>query len=120
MAAYIWTPDDVAHLYEFFRGSRPFKSWRLPESDEVRFNIIEKFREGHIAEYQCYVDGSHRISIAFPKHANMITLAESVAHEMIHLALEIEGHDTRVSHDREFKKRAKQVCKVHGFDEGTF
>lgn len=116
---HIWHPESVAALYEFFRATPPMTKWSLPEADEVAFNVVEKV-DGGVAEYQSYVDDSHRISIAFEPNKDLLNLAMTLSHEMVHLGMEIKGISDNAPHGREFRRRARQVCRVHGFDEKAF
>jgi hypothetical protein len=117
----IITPDMLAGMYEYLRTTPPFKSWRLPPSSEVKFKISKSN-----SEYGRYQWDGKRHTITGSKNAigQTYTLARFVAHEMIHLHLEITGKESRNggvnTHNTAFKRYAVRVCKYHGFDLKAF
>lgn len=115
MSLYI-TPESVAALYDALRQFSPFRSWNLPESDEVEFHVT---RERKV--YGTYHYGeAHAITVSESVVGHWSTLSETVAHEMIHLHQSIRGTQTRSEHNTEFRRLAAQVCEAFGFDERCF
>jgi len=117
----IITPDMLAGMYEYLRTTPPFKGWKLPPSSEVKFNVSRNPKE--YGYYQW--DGKrHTITGSIKSVGQTITLAVFMAHEMIHMYLEIHGLESRKggrdTHNAAFKKRAARVCKWHGFDLKAF
>lgn len=108
-------PDLIAAGYDFLRQSQPFKGWRLPESDEVGFGIVE---DPTIFADFCLMNGEPLIRVSgMNGHTN--TLLATIAHEMIHLYQHIHKLD-KGDHNADFWNRAKRICAIHGFDPKTF
>jgi hypothetical protein len=113
------TPDMLAASYEYLRACPPFKTWGLPEADDIAFSVTRhKDRFSHMV-------GEHRspnAEIAVSEHKVGCTrvLMESMAHEMIHLHQHRKKLDRGGHHNADFQRRAKRVCSLHGFDSKTF
>lgn len=115
------TPDVLAAAYDFLAVTEPFCRWNLPDSEDVKF-IVARSRKD-FARYRW--DGKqHTIAVSRASVAYSATLLEKVGHEMIHLHLEETGMESRSNdpntHNMAFRKRAAQVCKLHGFDPKAF
>jgi len=110
------TPDILASAYDFLRTTPPFKSWRLPEADDVAFHVV---RDPAIyADFGVDDDGGPLIRVSLAKNGHTVTLLQSMAHEMIHLRQFQTGD--KETHGPRFQKVAAKVCAVHGFDHKTF
>lgn len=103
-------PEDVAAVYDMLRALRPFRRWKLPPSESVKFFIRPMPKES--AEWR-YDGTTHEVHISALNIGHLDNLVQSVAHEMIHISIGKPGHGT------EFKRRAKLVCKW-GFDPKSF
>ena len=114
------TPDAVYAAFQFLVQLEPFRKWKLPSADEMEFRI--NFKQGEDGHYNRYCGTDHHwiaISAAIVSHT--FTLIEIVAHEMIHLKQAICKTETpNTQHNAEFRKIAKQVCSVHGWDSKRF
>jgi hypothetical protein len=49
-----------------------------------------------------------------------VSLLAALAHEAIHLHQWFRKLDRGGEHNSDFKMRARQVCRIHGFDPKTF
>ncbi len=109
------TPKLLRVSYEFLRETPPFRNWRLPEGAEVKFHVTRNrlVQGDHRME-----NGLHIIRISSAKIGNTHTLLEVMAHEMVHAACDRDG--ARSEHGRDFHRRARLVCKYHGFDSKSF
>lgn len=114
------TPEVLAAAYDYLAVTEPFRRWNLPESEEVKFRVIKQ--PGYFGWYQR--DGkAHVISISAAQIAYSSTLLRTMAHEMIHLHLEITGMESRgkeTVHNAAFRRFAARVTKYHGFDPKEF
>lgn len=115
------TPDVLEAAYELLRATPPFDKWKLPDGDEVKFSVT--ITKAEYAQYQW--DGvQHTISISMGKNGYIVSLLESMAHEMIHLYLEKMGWESKrasaIYHNARFRKFAERVCRIHGFDPKAF
>ena len=117
------TPEMLESAYEYLRVSPPFCSWDLPHADHVSFRVLgPKDRYGHFR-------GRHRrarrdedfseIAISAPLVNSTDMLISTMAHEMIHLYQDETG-TARGHHTPKFRKIAKRVCRIHGFDLESF
>lgn len=107
------SPAILIAAYEYFRATPPFARWKLPPPEDVQFHVT-----GHLDRYgDCGPtdDGQHCIRASGKMIDHTITLMGTMAHEMVHLKLEYEGHRGG-DHGREFMRLWRLVCKHHGFD----
>lgn len=105
--------------YEYLRSAPPFKRWKLPVTDEVEFVVSTSKSCG--GWYNIKEDGTHLIAISQNSVGTSTDLIEIMAHEMIHLYEEHNGLAKGSSeHGVSFKKRAKLVCRHHGFNYEAF
>lgn len=111
----IITPDNVEAAYNYLKLTDPFIGMRLPESDELGFKIIKDPKT--FADFSVD-DGVRIIRVNDQLHGHTATLMATVAHEMIHVYQDIIGD--RGHHNALFKRVAKRVCQIHGFDPKTF
>jgi hypothetical protein len=82
-------PESIAALYEYLRSMPPFRTLKgMPHADEVEFWVV-KDRE-RFGWYQ-RIGGRPRISISSPSIGQIVTLIETLGHEMI---LECSGLET--------------------------
>lgn len=118
------TPAMLETAYEFLRTTAPFRSWKLPEADDVEFCVGGGLPKGCYADYTPYSDGTHRIRITCEKHRTPAEMLVSLAHEMVHLHQcyqeTLSKGRTSVPHGRKFNALADKVCRAHGFDRKTF
>jgi SprT-like family len=113
------TPEMLAGAYDFLRISSPFRGWRLPEADDVEFEVIRaRDRLGH---YCKGLGAPHRIAISASNVGHTETLIRTIAHEMIHLHQRERRSETpNTEHNAEFQRLARLVCLYHGFDPRAF
>lgn len=113
----------LAGAYEYLRASEPFCRWKLPhaeESDEVGFYVTgHRDRFGHM-------HGDKRspnaiIAVSESCVGSSIKLIEIMGHEMIHLYQHRQRTETAgTMHNAEFKRLAREVCRIHMFDFKAF
>ncbi len=113
------TPDRLEAMYDCLRAFPPFTS--LPEGKDIHQFIVSKRKdqEGHYTRYSG--TEKHIISISANRIGHFNSLAQVMAHEMIHLYQGIKKTETpNAIHNAEFLRIAKSVCKRFGWDEKTF
>lgn len=117
-------PERLALLYEFLAECHPFCDWNMPPSDEVKFVVTRsKKTRGHYREWRDGRKQWHEIGISVNCCGWIYTLAEVMAHEMVHLhqATTKPRSDTPgVEHNAAFFKCAEQVYKAFGFNPQSF
>lgn len=107
----------LASAYDYLCAQKPFSSWNLPPSEDIKFAVIR--RMDRYAHYQTrggrrYIEVSSRL---VGRHEILIA---TIAHEMIHLHQDMIGILGSNPHDAAFHKLADKVCKIHEFDRLTF
>lgn len=111
------TPEALECAYELLRVTRPFSGWRLPPADEVEFHIQRTRKQFADCEI---VNGTPIIRVSAAKHAQLGTLLATMAHEMVHLHEFYTLPAKEVRHGATFNKHADRICRLHGFDRGSF
>lgn len=114
------TPHVLAAGYDYLRATQPFKAWRLPPADEVEFGVTRhRDREGDHSTYRWHTD-EHIIRVSAYYVKNTESLLICLAHEMIHAHMKIKKIGQRNDHGTRFKRLAKRVCSIHGWDTEKF
>lgn len=112
------TPEMLETCYEFLKACPPFKSWGLPDSEDVKFQVV---RDPNTAGWHKMVGDKHIIGISTGAIGRTFSLVEVMAHEMIHAHQRETNMETKGSeHNAAFKKLAERVCRYHGFDPLLF
>jgi hypothetical protein len=109
------TPKACAAAYEYLRATNPFTAWKLPHSDGVRFEVVQ--RDDVYGEFEM-VEGVPTIRMSEKLIGHTVSLMASMAHEMYHLYQERKGD--REVHGPRYKRAAKRICAAHGFDLKMF
>lgn len=113
------TPTILEAAYEFLRVTPPFSRWRLPHADEIQLNVIAALDiEGHHVHCR---GQSNAISVSkrWIRHSHTLLLV--MGHEMIHLKQALHKTESpRAEHNTEFKRLAKLVCSLHGWNLKEF
>ncbi len=111
----------VAAVYECLRQFPPFSRWKLPPADEVEFRVSNQ--RNTMGEYTRYARTSeHIVMVSSSTIGHFATLANVVAHEMVHLKQAIDKTEPQKVgwHNAEYRRLAKQVCRIHGWDYKAF
>ena len=109
------TKDLLRGAYDFLRMTPPFKKWKLPPGEIVKFVVT---RSPTVQGDHILVKGVHTIRVSCKKVGATSTLMELMAHEMVHVKCDRDG--VKSEHGADFKRAARLVCKYHGFDEASF
>ena len=117
------TPELLEAAYEYLRHAPPFRGWNLPEPDQILFRVMgARDRFGHFRGRHTRARGADsfsEIAISAGMVRSTDMLMATMAHEMIHLYQDETG-TARGHHNPKFLKRAKRVCRIHGFDPESF
>ena len=109
--------NQVYARYEFMRSMPPFCYYKMPSGDEIEFRIVKDHR---LHGWHKAVDGKHIFAISQNSIGHTSSLIFYVSHEMIHLLQAEQGTNTNSVHNAEFRKIAKAVCRLNGFDYRVF
>lgn len=113
------TPEVLSSAYDFLRTTAPFKGWRMPHSDEIEFRVTrDRTEHGHYNRFQG--TDIHWIAMSEVSNGHTDTLLMYMAHEMVHLHQALARLETKGTHNADFKRRAKAICAVHGWDPKVF
>lgn len=114
------TMETLAAAYDYLCTTPPFCDWNLPDAEEIDFKVSRRVSE--FGRYQWV--GKHTISMSSKTIGQTTTLLRYLAHEMVHLHLEITGMESKSGglniHNTAFRKFAAQACKFHGWDPKAF
>jgi hypothetical protein len=105
------TPDILRAAYSFLVETPPFRRWKLPKPDTIKFRVVSL--------KDCYgqYEGAgkdHTIDISGARISHTDNLMKTLAHEIIHMRTHML-HKT-VTHGAAFEKLKRRVCKQHGWD----
>jgi 3-hydroxy-3-methylglutaryl CoA synthase len=109
--------------YAYLAETPPFNGWNLPDQEDIEFRVTNTNRVH--GELHTLIDENEKfkftIDISRKGHTHTASLILTMAHEMVHVH---QRHNrinvTSVSHGKDFKILAKEVCDEHGFDPGQF
>lgn len=108
------TPQMMEAAYELLRSTPPFRGWRLPEADDIRFVVMaDPSAHGHF-----YADPLPTIGVNQKRTLTLNALLMNTAHEMIHLRQWWDGAPQ--THGTYYQEMKRAVCRHHGFDPGVF
>ncbi len=109
------TPEMMEQTYDLLRITKPFRIWKLPDPDGIRFHVTKD--NGEFASFD--VKGGHPvICVTLHTARTLNSLTMHLAHEMIHLyqwKLKLPQN-----HGNHFQICKARVCKEHSFDPGVF
>lgn len=111
------TPEMLALAYDYLAVQKPFSSWNLPPSEDVKFSVSR--HKDRFAHHQM-VGGVHHLVFSSRFVGRHDSLLVTLAHELIHIHQEESCMMRDNPHDAAFHKLADKVCKLHEFDRLTF
>lgn len=112
------TPAVLAAAYDYLATTEPFCRWNLPDSEDVSFRVTR--HRDRWAHYILRPDGKPEIVVSAKFIGRSSSLIETMAHEMVHLHQAQSGMENAAQHNRAFRKIARRVCEIHGFDPLLF
>jgi len=114
----ILTPDSLRAAYEYLRTTKPFNKWHLPPAEAVEMIVSRK--TDIRGEYQ-KKQKQHKIFISDHAVGATDVVMRTMAHEMIHMAQNINKTETgNTIHNKDFYRRIALVAKHHCFDPKWF
>ena len=111
------TPGRIAAVYECLREFPPFNRCKLPRATDLEFGVTEHY-DRH-ADVDVVRDWK-RLRVSSKYNGHFTSLAMTVAHEMVHLALHARGERGWETHGENFKALAAIVCRRFGWDAKVF
>ena len=112
------TPKRLRETYAYLRGCKPFSAWHLPDSTDLKFEVLQGRDHAQYDPNQ----RKHLIRVNDLMHLTLEQLFASMAHEMVHLRQELLGRlpYQKDPHNSDFRRMAKSVCHHLGFDVQKF
>lgn len=115
------TKETVMAAYEYSRTTPPFRAWKLPPAEVVKWHISKSIQ--HFAQY--WWDGEHHhIEVSSRGIGSTSILIEKVHHEIIHLHLKMIKKESKNGgpnvHNKHYRRKAARVCLIHGWDVKAF
>lgn len=108
------SPVHLAHMYDMLRSLPPFDGWKLPDSDAIEFRTPAR------ADVYGEFKAPNLIVVSVSMHSHLDTIIRTLAHEMIHLAQHIQGKDNKAQHNASYRRMAKRVTSLYGWDYKAF
>jgi hypothetical protein len=113
------TPERVAAVYDCLRTFEPWCSLGLPPAEEIEIHV--RSRRDCYGEYQFTgKTHPHKILVSSRLIGSFVSLADTVGHEMLHLAQELHGTSNSAQHNEEFRRLARIACRKMIWDERAF
>ena len=104
------TVESCKAVYNMLRHLPPFNKYELPRPSEIEFVIV------HDPElYGSYCPEPHCITISTAKQSHLQTLQQTIAHEMVHLILYLQGKRYEL-HNKNFYKLTHEVANLYGWE----
>ena len=105
----------LQNMYDCLAVLPPFDRFTLPLSHSIEFRVNQsKMAKG------LYEPDPHQISISRIQHDSYGDVLMTLAHEMVHLALERRGASDHSNHDADFNKLGAEVCDFWGWNFKEF
>ena len=108
------TADSIKAVYILLRKLPPFNTWGLPSEKHIDFIVKDSFNcmgELQVKPYKITIGSNH--------HEHFVTLVTTIAHEMAHLKLYVDGVKGFHRHTQEFRDLTSQIGTIFGFDRKT-
>ena len=110
------SPEHLAAMYDCYRQLPPFDKWKLPESDEIEFRTPARVD----VDGEFIAGKPHVITVSSARHSYTFSIMQTLCHEMLHLHEERSGQSNKSQHNAAWKRLAKRVCAIHGWDYRAF
>jgi hypothetical protein len=110
----IITEQSVKMIYSMLRKLPPFDSWKLPPASKIKFKVDPNFKfmgELDVKPYKMTFGTKHQ--------EHFLSIVTTVAHEMVHLHLYLEGVASYNQHRRIFRQKSAEIGSLYGFDRKT-
>lgn len=104
------TVETCKAVYNMLRHLPPFNKYELPVPSEIEFIVV------HDSElYGSYSPEPHCITISTAKQSHLQTLQQTMAHEMVHLILYLQGKRYEL-HNKNFYKLTHEIANIYGWE----
>lgn len=115
------TPAIARSAYDFLCECPPFDRWNMPDGDDIGFKIVaDQNLHGWLLSTGRGRRRKHTLVLSSATISHLTTFLSVLAHEMIHLHLELTGQSKGGEHNKAFRVLAERTAKRLGFDPKAF
>lgn len=104
------TVETCKAVYRMLCRLPPFNKYKLPRPSEIEFLVVDD-----PTMYGQYQPEPHCITISTAKISHLQTLEKTIAHEMVHLILYLQGKRYEL-HNKNFNKLIYQIAEIYGWE----
>ncbi len=104
------TVETCKAVYRMLRELPPFNKYELPRPSEIEFLVVDD-----PDMYGSYSPEPHCIIMSTCKMSHLQTLEKTMAHEMVHLILYLQGKKYEL-HNKNFNKLIYQIAEIYGWE----
>jgi hypothetical protein len=104
------TVESCKAVYDMLRHLPPFNKYELPRPSEIEFIVVDD-----PDMYGSYSPEPHCITMSTAKQSYLQTFEKTMAHEMVHLILYLQGKRYEL-HNKNFYKLTHQVAAIYGWE----
>jgi len=104
------TVETCKAVYRMLSELPPFNKYELPRPSEIEFLVVDD-----PDMYGSYSPEPHCITMSTSKQSYLQTLEKTMAHEMVHLILYLQGKRYEL-HNKNFYKLTYQIAAIYGWE----
>lgn len=104
------TVDTCKAVYRMLSQLPPFNKYELPRPSEIEFIVVD---DPEI--YGQYTPEPHCIIISTAKQSHLQTFERTMAHEMVHLIMYLQGNRYEL-HNKTFYKLTYKAAEIYGWE----
>jgi hypothetical protein len=104
------TVETCKAVYRMLSDLPPFNKYTLPRPSEIEFLVVDD-----PSMYGQYIPEPHIITVSTAKMSHLQTLEKTMAHEMVHLILYLQGKRYEL-HNKNFYKLTYQIAAIYGWE----
>ena len=104
------TVETCRAVYRMLSQLPPFNKYELPRPSEIEFLVVDDPEL-----YGSYSPEPHCITISTAKQSHLQTFERTMAHEIVHMILYLQGK-RYLLHNKNFYKLTYQAAAIYGWE----
>jgi hypothetical protein len=104
------TVETCRAVYRMLTQLPPFNKYELPRPSEIEFLVVDDPEL-----YGSYSPEPHCITISTSKQSHLQTFERTMAHEIVHMILYLQGK-RYLLHNKNFYKLTYQAAAIYGWE----
>ena len=104
------TVETCRAVYRMLTQLPPFNKYELPRPSEIEFLVVDDPEL-----YGSYSPEPHCITISTAKQSHLQTFERTMAHEIVHMILYLQGK-RYLLHNKNFYKLTYQAAAIYGWE----